>query len=168
MELDRRKEEIEHNTFSSMLKFLNNIVTQCVETGKRPEGFEDIVFGVVHEDVNPMYIISFRKKEEYGGRDDHVRFKFRVYQSTDIATFVYSLFNVETNAKEYEYFVKSYKCYGSPYDHVFVGHVKEFNENGQEKNKYSFSFKDETDCLVQSLIDLQSKTNEEWERNRLK
>ncbi len=168
MELDHRKEEIERNTFSSMVKFLNNIATQHIETGKCPNGFEDIVFGVVHEDVNPICTISFRKKEEYGCRCDHMKFAFRVYLSTGIATFVCNRFNIETSEKIYEYFVKFYKTYESFYEYVFTGFVKKFDEAGQDKNKYSFSFKDETERIVQSLIDLQSKTIEEWERKRIK
>ncbi len=167
VKLEREKESIEHNTFSSLLKLTNNIVKQYIKRGTWPNGCENLSIKYSGaSDIDPMFVVSFNDIEEGDGR--WLRYNvitFRVDHSTDTSIFMYSRFG-RTVEKEYEYFVKSRRCDVLSYKYLFNGHITEF-QKGLEK-KTSFSFKDKTDGIIQSLIDLQSKTREELKRHKAK
>ena len=162
VKLDREREEIEHNTFSSLLKLTNNIVKRYCKTGKCPSSFGDFS---LKEDAG-LFLVSFHKKDPGDSSLCYVVIAFRVDHSTDTSSFMYSLFNNKCD-KRYEYFVKSRRCDVLSCKYLFSGHIKEF-KNTQDVKNSSFSFKDKTDCIIQSLIDLQSKTREELKRHRTK
>lgn len=157
MELNRPKESVEYKTFSSMLKLTNNIVDQYIEKGTCPNCCENLSIKNSGDKV-PMYIVSFNSKED-GSRWDYIVITLRVDNSTDTSIFMYSRFN-EALEKEYEYFVASERCDVLSRRCIFNGHIKEL-ENRQEKKNTSFSFRDETDCIIQSLVGLQSKIRTE-------
>ncbi len=158
MELNRPKESVEYKTFSSMLKLTNNIVDQYIEKGMCPNFCENLSIKTSGDGV-PMYIISFNNKED-GSRWDYIVITLSVDNSTDTGTFMYTRFNNETLEKEYEYFVKFRRCDVLSRRCIFDGYIKEF-ENRQEKKMYSFSFRDETDCIIHTLVDVQSKIKTE-------
>jgi len=160
MELNHPKESVECKTFSSILKLTNNIVDQYIEKGTCPSCCENLSIKN-SGDIVPMYIVSFNSKEN-GNQWDYIVITLRVDNSTDTSMFMYSRFN-EAIEKEYEYFVKSRRCDVLSRRCIFNGHIKEF-ENRQEKKNTSFSFRDETDCIIQSLVDLQSKIRTELNR----
>jgi len=161
VELDREKESIEYKTFFSLLKLTNNIVKQYFEAGKCPSSFGDFSL----KEDSGLFVVSFHKKDPSDSSLWYVVISFRVDHSTDTSSFMYSLFNDKVD-KKYEYFVKSRRCDVLLYKYLFNGHIKEF-KNTQEVKKTSFSFKDKTDCIIQSLIDLQFKTREELKRHRV-
>ena len=174
--LDQEKEEassfsgedVEYKTFSSMIKVINNAITEYIKTRKCPKGFDDIFFENGY--------ISLKKRVKSGGLYDSVVIEFEVDSSTGISTFDCLRWGeIPPNRprpfdypikKEYRYFIKSIRHGILSRKYLFTGHIKKFDEDGREESMYSFSFEDKTDCVIKLLIDLQSKVMEEVKRKR--
>ncbi len=163
------KENIEYKTFSLMVKLINNSITQYIKTRTCPNGFDDIFF---ENDY-----IAFKKRVKGGGLCSSLIIEFEVDSSTGISTFDVCQWGEIPHGyprqfdlpvkKEYEYFIKSCRRGILSRRYLFEGHIKKFDKYEREENCHSFSFEDKTDCIIKSLIDLQSKVIEEVKRKRV-
>jgi len=115
--LDQKKEEdssfsgenVEYKAFSSMIKVINNAITQYIKTRKCPKGFDDIFFENGY--------IAFKKRVKGGGLYSSLIIEFNVDSSTDISTFDCTCWGEIPPSRprpsdlpvkeEYNYFIKS-------------------------------------------------------------